>query len=85
MSLDRRSIEKRDFPARFRGYDRAVVDAHLRWVADELEGRVATSADAAAEQVRAVLVAAEQSAAGIVADAEARAQRIGVYAAAARR
>ncbi|HKG04246.1 MAG TPA: DivIVA domain-containing protein [Conexibacter sp.] len=77
MSLDRRSIEKRDFPARLRGYDRAAVDAHLRAIADELETRVATTADAAAEQVRAVLVAAEQSAAQIVAQAEAEAQRIG--------
>ena len=80
MSLDRRSIEKRDFPARLRGYDRAAVDAHLRWVADELEARVATTADAAAEQVRAVLTAAEQSAAEIVAGAEAEAQRIGSVA-----
>lgn len=77
MSLDRRSIEKRDFPARLRGYDRGAVDAHLRAIADELETRVATTADAAAEQVRAVLAAAEQSAAEIVAQAEARAQRIG--------
>ncbi len=77
MSLDRRSIEKRDFPTRLRGYDRAAVDAHLRAVADELESRVATTADAAADKVRAVLGAAEQSAAEIVAQAEAEAQRIG--------
>lgn len=77
MPLDRRSIEKRDFPARFRGYDRVAVDAHLRAIADELETRVATTADAAAEQVRGVLVAAEQSAAEIVARAEGEAQRIG--------
>jgi DivIVA domain-containing protein len=80
VSLDRRSIEKRDFPARLRGYDRAAVDAHLRATADELETRVATTADAAAEQVRAVLSAAEQSAAEIVAQAEAEAQRIGSVA-----
>lgn len=77
MPLDRRSIEKRDFPARLRGYDRAAVDAHLRWIADELEARVGSTADAAAEQVRAVLAAAEASAAEIVARAEADAQRIG--------
>jgi DivIVA domain-containing protein len=77
MSLDRRSIEKRDFPARLRGYDRTAVDAHLRAIADELETRVATTADAAAEQVRAVLAAAEQSAAQIVAQAETEAQTIG--------
>jgi DivIVA domain-containing protein len=81
VPLDRRSIEKRDFPAGFRGYDRAAVDAHLRWIADELEARVSTSADAASEQVRAVLAAAEQSAAEIVAGAEAHAQRIGSAAA----
>ncbi|MFL5817714.1 MAG: DivIVA domain-containing protein [Conexibacter sp.] len=80
MSLDRRSIEKRDFPARLRGYDRGAVDAHLRAIADELETRVATTADAAAEQVRVVLAAAEQSAAQIVAQAEAEAQRIGSVA-----
>ncbi len=80
MSPDRRSIEKRDFSARWRGYDRTAVDAHLRWIADELEARVATTADAAAEQVRAVLIAAEQSAAEIVAGAEAEAQRIGSVA-----
>ncbi|HET6447794.1 MAG TPA: DivIVA domain-containing protein [Conexibacter sp.] len=77
MSLDRRSIEKRDFPARLRGYDRAAVDTHLRRVADELEARLATTADAAAEQVRAVLAAAEQRASVIVADAEDEARRIG--------
>jgi DivIVA domain-containing protein len=77
MSLDRRSIEKRDFPARLRGYDRAAVDAHLRAIADELETRVASTADAAAEQVRAVLSAAERSAAEIVAQAEAQAQQVG--------
>lgn len=77
MPLDRRSIEKRDFPARLRGYDRTAVDAHLRAIADELETRVASTADAAAEQVRAVLSAAEQSAAEIVAQAEAEAQRVG--------
>ena len=81
VSLDRRSIEKRDFPIRLRGYDRAAVDAHLRWVADELEARLATTADTAAEQVRVVLTAAEQSAAAIVAGAEADARQIGSAAA----
>jgi len=80
VSLDRRSIEKRDFPARLRGYDRGAVDAHLRWISDELEARVGSTADAAAEQVRAVLAAAEQSAAEIVAQAEAEAERIGSLA-----
>jgi DivIVA domain-containing protein len=81
VPLDRRSIEKRDFPARLRGYDRAAVDAHLRWIADELEARVATTADAAADHVRAVLDAAERSAAEIVAGAEEEAGQIGSAAA----
>lgn len=81
MPLDRRAIETRDFPARLRGYDRAAVDAHLRWIADELEARIGTTADAAADQVRAVLAAAERSAGEIVAQAEAEAQRIGTAAA----
>jgi DivIVA domain-containing protein len=75
VSLDRRSIEKRDFPTRLRGYDRAAVDAHLRALADELEQRLATTADATAEQVRAVLAAAQRSAAEIVGQAEADADR----------
>src|SRR5215218_2265164 len=81
VSLDRRAIEKRDFPARLRGYDRAAVDAHLRWIADELEARVGSTADMAADQVRAVLDAAERSAGEIVAGAEAEAQRVGSAAA----
>jgi DivIVA domain-containing protein len=80
VSLDRRSIEKRDFPTRLRGYDRAAVDAHLRWIADELETRVGSTADAASEQVRAVLTAAERSAAEIVERAQDEAQRIGSVA-----
>lgn len=75
MSLDRQRIERADFPVRFRGYDRAAVDAHLRAVADELEARAGSLADAAGEQVRAVLAAAETSAAEIRAHAEREAAR----------
>lgn len=75
VSLDRQRIERTDFPVRFRGYDRAAVDAHLRAVADELEARAGSLADAASEQVRAVLAAAEASAAEIVRDAEREAAR----------
>jgi DivIVA domain-containing protein len=75
VALDRRSIEKRDFPTRLRGYDRAAVDAHLRALADELEARLATTADATAEQVRTVLAAAQDSAAQIVGEAQAEADR----------
>jgi DivIVA domain-containing protein len=75
VSLDRQRIERTDFPVRFRGYDRAAVDAHLRALADELERRAGGLADAASEQVRAVLAAAEASAAEIVRSAEREAER----------
>ncbi len=70
--MDRRSIERRDFPIERRGYDPAAVDAHLRLIADRLEeleaaarGRSETLADAAGEQVRGIVEAAESSAAEI--------------------
>jgi DivIVA domain-containing protein len=85
VSLDRRSIEKRDFPTRLRGYDRAAVDAHLRALADELEGRAGTVSSAAAEQVRAVIAAAEASAAEIVGAAEREARELREQAKAAAR
>jgi DivIVA domain-containing protein len=66
--MDSQRIERRDFPAERRGYDRAAVDAHLRAVADEVEAlrrRPAGSAAAAGEQVRGIIEAAEASAAEI--------------------
>ena len=77
--MDRDAIERRDFPIGRRGYDQAAVDEHLRRVADELEGlreRPATPSSLAAgtsEQVRAILEAAEASAAELRADAERKA------------
>src|SRR5687768_4374961 len=75
--MDRDAIERRDFPVGRRGYDQAAVDAHLRQVADELEamrGRAAAPARAplssgTADQVRAILEAAEHSAAQLREDA----------------
>ena len=76
--MDRDAIERRDFPIGRRGYDQAAVDEHLRRVADELEslrGRAPAAAPAAplsagtSEQVRAILEAAEASAAELRADA----------------
>jgi DivIVA domain-containing protein len=72
--VDRDSIQRRDFPVGRRGYDPAAVDAHLRAVADELDtlrAQAAAPRPAAAralsagtsEQVRAILEAAERSAA----------------------
>ncbi len=87
MSLDRQSIEKRDFPIGRRGYDSGAVDAHLARVADELErlhraaaegggGGAASLAQAAAEQVRTIVEAAETSAADIARQARDEAERV---------
>ena len=71
MSLERQSIEKKDFPIGRRGYDPEAVDIHLAKLADEVEElklssrrRSETLASAASEQVRAIVEAAENSAAG---------------------
>jgi DivIVA domain-containing protein len=71
VSLDRPSIV-RTFPTARRGYDPAAVDAHLAALADAAEAateRPSLSAQSA-EQVRAIVEAAETSAARIRADAE---------------
>ena len=69
--MDRREIERQDFPAARRGYDVAAVDSHLRRVADEFDtlGRSAAGrphpaslAQDVSTQVRAILEAAEASA-----------------------
>jgi cell division septum initiation protein DivIVA len=84
MALDRQSIERRDFPIGRRGYEPEVVDEHLQRLADEIETLQrsahrrsgASLAQAASEQVRAIVAAAEQSAAAIERDAEAEAAQI---------
>lgn len=82
MSLDRQSIEKRDFPIGRRGYDPDAVDAHLGMLADEVDtlkrsrGGAAGVASAASEQVRLIVEAAEQSAGDIERDADLEARRI---------
>jgi DivIVA domain-containing protein len=73
LELERRFIERTDFPAARRGYDPVEVDHHLRQVADWVEElkRSTPASDsssvavAAAEQVRGIIDAAEQSAAEI--------------------
>src|SRR3954469_19122971 len=78
MALDRQSIEKRDFPIGRRGYEPEVVDEHLQRLADEVETLQRASqrrsgaslAQAASEQVRAIVEAAEQSAAAIEREAQ---------------
>lgn len=84
MPLDRQAIEKRDFPIGRRGYDPAAVDAHLGRLADEMEALTRqlkrrsgdSLAQAASEQVRAIVQAAESSAADIERSAEDEAAQI---------
>jgi DivIVA domain-containing protein len=83
MALDRQSIEKKDFPIGRRGYDPEAVDAHLAWIANEVEElklsarrRSETLATSASEQVRAIVEAAEASAAQIQSEAETQAREI---------
>jgi hypothetical protein len=68
VGLDRPGIERTDFPAARRGYDREAVDRHLAGIADEVE-RLARDRDrspdglagVAGEQVRAIVEAAERA------------------------
>jgi DivIVA domain-containing protein len=84
MALDRQTIERKDFPIGRRGYEPEAVDEHLARVAEELESLQrqaqrrsgASLAQAASDQVRAIVEAAEQSAAAIERDAEQQASRI---------
>jgi DivIVA domain-containing protein len=88
MTLDRQSIEKRDFPIGRRGYDPEAVDAHLARIASEVEElklashqRTETVAASASEQVRAIVEAAELSAAEIQRQAVDEAREIRTEAA----
>jgi vacuolar-type H+-ATPase subunit H len=86
LALDRQDIEKRDFPIGRRGYETEAVDAHLRVIAVEIESfkqqqaapaqGAESLATVASEQVRAIVEAAETSAAGIKRDAEDEARTI---------
>jgi DivIVA domain-containing protein len=83
VALDRQSIEKKDFPIGRRGYDPDAVDAHLGRLADEVDElergarrRSETLASVASEQVRAIVEAAESSAAEIRRQAEEEAREI---------
>jgi DivIVA domain-containing protein len=68
MELERRTIERRDFPSARRGYESAEVDRHLRAIADAVEQLKAapaaqgTVAGATAQRVEAIVAAAEASA-----------------------
>ena len=65
MALDRSSIQRSDFPTVRRGYEPSAVDAHLRELADELEGMRPSAqpvAAAASSQVQRIIEAAETTA-----------------------
>jgi DivIVA domain-containing protein len=83
VALERQTIEKKDFPLGRRGYDPDAVDAHLARIAQEVEElksasrrRGETLAFSAAEQVRAIVEAAETSAGEIQRQAEEEAREI---------
>lgn len=83
MTLDRQTIEKKDFPIGRRGYEPDAVDAHLRELAEQVEElktssrrRTETLAAAASEQVQAIVEAAETAASKIQTDAEREAKEI---------
>jgi DivIVA domain-containing protein len=83
VALDRHNIEKKDFPLGMRGYDPNAVDAHLSGLADEIASfkeearrRNDTVAASASDRVRAIVEAAEQSAADIQRAAEEDARSI---------
>jgi DivIVA domain-containing protein len=83
VALDRQSIEKKDFPIGRRGYDPEAVDAHLTALANEVEElghasrrRTESLATTASEQVRAIIAAAEATAAELGRQAEEEAQEI---------
>ena len=74
MSLDRQSIEKRDFPISRRGYETVAVDEHLAQVAAEVEAlkaatpapeAAASLASSASDRIRGIVEAAETTAAEI--------------------
>jgi len=66
VALDRASIQRTDFPTARRGYEPTAVDAHLREIADEVEGmnRVAAQpvAAAASSSVQRIIEVAETAA-----------------------
>lgn len=84
MALDRQSIEKKDFPIGRRGYEPEAVDAHLAALAKEFDALQRQSdrrsgdslANAASSHVRAIVEAAEQTAAEIEREAAAEASQL---------
>jgi DivIVA domain-containing protein len=73
VPLDRSSIQRSDFPTVRRGYEPGAVDAHLRELADEVEGLrrpgAQPVANAASSQVQRIVEAAETTAEQLRAEA----------------
>jgi DivIVA domain-containing protein len=90
VTLDRQSIEKRDFPIARRGYDPAGVDAHLARIADDLDqlrrenDRAATGgvANNASSHVQAIVEAAESTSEQLLREAQSEAVELRERAAA---
>jgi DivIVA domain-containing protein len=91
VSLDRQSIEKKDFPIARRGYDPDAVDAHLEQLAAEVERLQRQAASAAAQapagssapapsSPASIAVAASESVRAIVEAAETSAVGIEAFA-----
>ena len=78
MDLSRQSIEREDFPRSGDGLDPEAVADHLRAVADAVEElrKAGAGAPSSGERVRAIVDAAERSAAELEASARADAERI---------
>jgi DivIVA domain-containing protein len=82
MELERRYIERRDFPPTRRGYDPDEVDRHLRAIAEAVEAlksstpQTATLANTAASRVESIVAAAEGSAREIEEKARTEASEI---------
>lgn len=83
MELDPRSIKRSDFATSRRGYDQQEVDAHLSEVAEAVEelkgaggGSAPMASSTAAARVKAVIEAAEVSAADLEKAAREDAERI---------
>ncbi len=76
MDLTRKTIEREDFPRAADGLDPEAVAEHLRAVADALEELRRAGAPSSGERVRAIVDAAERSAAELEAAARADAERI---------
>jgi DivIVA domain-containing protein len=80
VALDRSSIQRTDFPQARRGYEPTAVDAHLREIADEVEGVTRAAAQpvaaAASAQVQRIIEVAETAAEQLRAEAQDETQQL---------